>query len=349
MKKKKVSIIIPVYNSEKTLEKCIDSVRDQTYKNIEILIINDGSQDNSLSIMNKYKNKDKRIIIINQENKGLSGARNTGIKNATGDYITFIDSDDYINETMIEECMNIFIKYNCDAIRNNYIYDYPNGNKSLNKDEINKEQLINLKDENQKESLVKKILMGKIQSYSWLLIIKRKIFTEKHLQFDEDILFMEDIIFLNRLLLSIDSIFLMGKPNYYYYQNKEGMTKNYSNYIKNMNNILIMNQRLNEILSLYKERAYYYIEITNAMYINGIIGYLKDIIINNQEYSKIEIELKKIREKDIMKYMLKNKNTKILKIHYRIYIFLYRLRMYNLLILMFKIEKFLKNNKKEKL
>ena len=91
----KVSIIIPVYNSEEYIKRCLESVINQTYKNLEILIINDGSKDKSDEIIKSYK--DDRIKYITQENRGLSGARNTGIDNSTGDYIMFLDSDDSID------------------------------------------------------------------------------------------------------------------------------------------------------------------------------------------------------------------------------------------------------------
>ena len=88
---KTVSVIIPVYNVEKYLTKCLDSVVNQTYTNLEIICVNDGSPDNSAKILEAFAKKDSRIKIINQENKGLSGARNTGIESATGDYIVFLD------------------------------------------------------------------------------------------------------------------------------------------------------------------------------------------------------------------------------------------------------------------
>ena len=92
----KISVIIPIYNSEKWLRKCLDSVVLQTYENLEILCINDGSTDDSLAIMEEYAARDERIRVITQENKGLSGARNTGMAAMTGDYFTFIDSDDWL-------------------------------------------------------------------------------------------------------------------------------------------------------------------------------------------------------------------------------------------------------------
>ncbi len=102
----KVSIIVPVYNAEKYLVKCLDSLVNQTYKNCEIILINDGSIDNSLSIIKDYQKKYSNIKLINQSNKGQGQARNVGMKTATGDYIMFVDSDDYVSESIVEELVN---------------------------------------------------------------------------------------------------------------------------------------------------------------------------------------------------------------------------------------------------
>lgn len=102
----KVSIIVPVYNMEKRINKCLDSLVNQTYKNIEIIIINDGSMDHSLDIIREYQSKDSRIKVINQRNMGISEARNNGLAIATGEYICFADSDDYVELDMIEELVN---------------------------------------------------------------------------------------------------------------------------------------------------------------------------------------------------------------------------------------------------
>src|SRR5690625_1641691 len=99
----KVSIIIPIYNVENYLEKCLNSVINQTLNEIEIILINDGSPDESLNICKIYQNKDKRIKIINQKNHGVSHARNQGIKIATGQYIGFIDPDDWVEPFMFEK------------------------------------------------------------------------------------------------------------------------------------------------------------------------------------------------------------------------------------------------------
>tara|TARA_Y100000590_G_scaffold270884_1_gene304179 strand:+ start:2505 stop:3401 length:897 start_codon:yes stop_codon:yes gene_type:complete len=98
----KVSLVVPVYNVEKFLRRCLDSVLGQTLEDFEVICVNDGSPDNSLEILEKYSKKDNRVKVITQKNKGLSGARNTGIENATGEYICFLDSDDVIHPQYLE-------------------------------------------------------------------------------------------------------------------------------------------------------------------------------------------------------------------------------------------------------
>lgn len=109
-----VSIIIPVFNSEKYLERCIISVLNQSYKNIQIIIINDGSSDSSIEIIKKYATLDKRIEYIDKINEGISKTRNCGLRIATGDFITFVDSDDYIEDNMIQKLLDIVIEKNVD-------------------------------------------------------------------------------------------------------------------------------------------------------------------------------------------------------------------------------------------
>ncbi len=341
---KKISVIVPIYNSEKTLRKCIESIISQTYSNIEIILVNDGSQDSSLDIMKEYNEKDSRIIIINQENKGLSGARNTGIKNATGDYITFIDSDDYIEKDMLKNTIDIFKKYDCDVVRNNYKLAYKDGSVKF-KDELQEEKNKLVDITKHKEDIIKKVILGKIQSYSTLLTVKKEILKNNKLLFDEDVLYMEDIVFLFRLLGTIKNMFFVNEPKYYYYQsNSNSLTKNTKSYIKNMNNILIMRQRLEDILIENINNADEYIKMINATYINAFIGYLRTTMKNKQDYEPILQELKKLRETEDVTNMLQNKNTKVYPMRYRIYILLFEKRKYKTLINIFKSENLLRKN-----
>ena len=106
-----ISVIVPVYNVEKYVGRCLTSIINQSYTNIEIIVVNDGSTDNSLSVCEEYAAKDNRIILFSQENRGLSGARNTGLRHYTGEYVTFVDSDDWIHHNMIEYLYNILVRH----------------------------------------------------------------------------------------------------------------------------------------------------------------------------------------------------------------------------------------------
>ena len=110
MHKELISIIVPVYNVEKYVEKCINSIINQTYKNLQIILVDDGSKDNSGKICDEFKLKDNRIEVIHKNNGGLSDARNAGLKLAKGDYIGFVDSDDYIEADMYETLYNLIKK-----------------------------------------------------------------------------------------------------------------------------------------------------------------------------------------------------------------------------------------------
>lgn len=124
-----ISIIVPVYNTENYLEKCLYSLVNQTYKNIEIIIIDDGSPDNSMNIIQKFVLADNRVKVISQKNQGLSGARNTGMNNANGDYIMFIDSDDWIEIDTCEKAINASEKYNADVVFWSYIKEFSDSQK----------------------------------------------------------------------------------------------------------------------------------------------------------------------------------------------------------------------------
>ncbi len=117
----KISIIVPVYNVENYLKKCLDSIVNQTFKDIEIILINDGSTDNSLNICKEYAKKDHRIRLINKPNGGLSSARNVGIDLSTGEYLGFVDSDDWIALNMYEKLYNLCKIFNADISQCKYI------------------------------------------------------------------------------------------------------------------------------------------------------------------------------------------------------------------------------------
>ena len=119
----KVSIIVPVYNVEKYLDKCIESIVNQTYRNIEIILVDDGSPDKCPEICNEWAKKDDRIKVIHKENGGLSSARNAALEIAQGDYITFVDSDDWIENDMIQSMLTCAAKNDADIVCCGFYFD----------------------------------------------------------------------------------------------------------------------------------------------------------------------------------------------------------------------------------
>ena len=127
-----ISVIVPIYNVEKYLERCLDSIIKQTYKNLDIILVDDGSIDNSTKICDEYVKKDSRIKVIHKENGGLSDARNVGIDNSDGKYICFIDSDDYIELDMIENLYDGIVKNNANICCCGKLLEYEKNKLPIN-------------------------------------------------------------------------------------------------------------------------------------------------------------------------------------------------------------------------
>ncbi|MFV0271037.1 MAG: glycosyltransferase family 2 protein [Macellibacteroides fermentans] len=136
MRKPLVSIIVPVYNTAPFLVNCLNSLVGQTYRNIELIVVNDGSKDNSLAIIEQYALSDMRVKVVNQENKGISGARNAGIEKASGEYILFVDSDDWIDIQTCEYAVERVCETNADLVFWSYVREYGTS-KTLRKDIFN--------------------------------------------------------------------------------------------------------------------------------------------------------------------------------------------------------------------
>ena len=127
-----VSVIIPVYKTELYLKRCVDSVCNQTYKNLEIILVDDGSPDDCPTMCDRFKKVDSRIVVIHQDNKGLSGARNSGIHIAHGEYIAFVDSDDYVSPEYIQKMIEAARLYNVPLVMCNFLYVNPDGSYNNN-------------------------------------------------------------------------------------------------------------------------------------------------------------------------------------------------------------------------
>ncbi len=210
------SIIVPIYNVELYLKECLDSILSQTFNDFELILVNDGSTDNSGNIAKEYKNKYNNIKLINKENGGLSSARNAGLKKAIGDFLLFIDSDDMlVNENVLYNIVP--------HLKNNDVILL--GFEKLYSDNTTT-PVVNNADESLRNKNVDEKIVGLIKSNVFVTsacnkCINRKYFINNNLYFKEGIL-SEDIEWSVRLLLTVVNIDFTNKPYYYYRQSREG-------------------------------------------------------------------------------------------------------------------------------
>lgn len=213
----KISVIVPVYNVEQYLERCVDSIINQTYKNLEIILVNDGSTDNSGQLCDELAKKDDRIKVIHKKNGGVSETRNLGIRESNGNYITFIDSDDVVSAKMIEELYSNLLKNGADISIGNVIHNY-NINNVVFDDSNNDILLWN------NEEALKEFLKAKITSfYPVAKLFKKNIIS--NLEFNVDYKLAEDAMFITEILLVKDvTVVYSSKDIYAYCHRSESAT-----------------------------------------------------------------------------------------------------------------------------
>lgn len=211
----KVSVIIPVYNVEQYLKRCLDSIINQTLKDIEIILVNDGSTDNSLLICEEYAQKDERIKIVTRKNGGLSAARNTGLEHATGDYIGFIDSDDWVDTNFYEKLYNAAIENDCDITFGDII------RKGEKKHKIR----LNIQNIEVAENIYDKINLARNVKNPgvWNKIYKKYLFDDG-LRFEEGI-YYEDGEFSIAIINKCHKIASVPNTYYYYFVNPTSIVK----------------------------------------------------------------------------------------------------------------------------
>ncbi len=241
---KKISVIIPIYNSSQTLERTINSVITQTYKNLEIILVNDGSTDDSIEICKKYAEKDNRIIIVNQENKGVGEARNHGIDISTGDFISFVDSDDTMDENLYKELIATQIVTNADIVesgakvvlgKDNEIFPYEKKDKIIIYEN---------------HDYMKNYLNFSLNVSVWGKIYKRELIGDirfPDLNINEDFVFLWEIV--KRTNLFCENL----NVNYHYYLDKEVSLSKAPFSSNNMTMISHIEDVINDVKNIYPD------------------------------------------------------------------------------------------------
>jgi glycosyltransferase involved in cell wall biosynthesis len=222
-----VSIIVPIYNSEAFLDKCIQSIINQSYKNIEIILVNDGSIDSSGEICDTYSSIDSRVKTIHKNNGGLVSSRKTGLKASTGEYILYIDGDDWIELTLIENYVNQVLKFKADVVISSHIVNLE-GREDILMNSIPP----GVYDKDKLKSTVypKMLYTGKfsqfgIFSYSWGKLYRKELLLENQLRVDESITIGEDALCLYPTLLDADKLVILEQPGYHYRQRADSLIK----------------------------------------------------------------------------------------------------------------------------
>ena len=284
--KELITIIINVYNGEKYIDKCLNCVTNQTYKNLEILIINDGSSDNTLEIIKK--NKDKRIRLITTKNQGLSLSRNTGIENAKGKYLFFIDVDDYMEKDTIEYLYELIKKYKTkiSTCETNIIYNEDNYTKKETKEDTHIETSLDM---------VKKVLLSTNRHGAiWNKLIRKELFD--NLLFEDRII--NDMALVYKLFLKVDEVAYSNQKKYYYLKNNSSITSK---------------RNIDRAIDSYKvaiERYNYIEEMYPNMLENKIAVLLTIVDVYNHNNETTD---KYIKDNNINKIFKKNYSIKVLR------------------------------------
>lgn len=246
-----VSVVIPVFNAEQFLDRCLKSIISQTYKKLEIILINDGSSDNSLKVCEKWSQTDERIKVIHKENAGAGMARNDGILSAKGKYIMFVDSDDYIDEKTVEKCVFDAQKNDADLVMLGRCEVLADGNKK-NKPVTTSKLLFD------GESVLSEILPGLfvyekgIGISVWGKLFRLDRIKDNGILFkSERELFSEDAYFLLELFKHIQKVKIIPENLYYYCNNENSFSRTYKKEHTKLNDVF-----LNESLNLCKKNGY---------------------------------------------------------------------------------------------
>jgi len=231
----KISVIVPVYNVENYIRKCLETLVGQTLEEIEIIIVNDGTKDNSMSIVKEFADKyPQKIVILEKENGGLSDARNYAIPHAKGEYIAFLDSDDYIEKNMYQDMYEIAKKENSDMVECDFYWEYPNKIKT-DIGEIYEG---------------KKEMLEKVRVVAWNKLIKREILKQTQITFPVGYHY-EDVEFTYQLIPYLEKVSFLKKPCIHYVQREGSISNSQNERTKEIFDIL------EHVINFYQEKGFY--------------------------------------------------------------------------------------------
>lgn len=294
----KVSVIVPVFNVQKYLVRCINSLINQSLTNIEILLIDDGSTDNSGTICDEFAKKDNRIIVIHKENGGLSDARNVGLDNANGQYVGFVDSDDFIHKEMYSSLYNALICSDADIAESGYCEFY--SIKSLKADVESNPTYSEIY--SREKAVISTIMDHKCRTYVWNKLYKKELWDD--IRFPYGKLF-EDAFTTYKIINKISKLVRLDSKLYFYFQRENSIvSSNFS--VKKLDHCDALYEMMQFIIKTYPEAA----PITCIKYYQDTLSYLQKIIEHQKEIANSKLIIKKITNQmfEFIPYLRNNKD-----------------------------------------
>lgn len=326
---KLITIIMSAYNSEKTIKESIYSALNQSYSNIEVIIIDDGSTDNTVNILNEIK--DKRLRIICKENNGPAIARNYGINEAKGDYILFLDSDDRIDANILKKLVEIINKEYFDVILFKTVFE-KNGkiidNCKLESFRFNEEDI----------KIIQKSVYNKFAKYNEILgfdgicgkIINREFLNKNEIRYPKFIFRMEDAIFCQRMYRNAKKLYFLSEIGYYYVQRSDSICHKFNkNICENCNKAL---KELHDLSDNYND---FYIKCITALSVCETLYFFDKNY--EKKYKELKVEYFKLINKGYFKEAIEKIDLKTVPMHYKIEIFLLRKKLFLVYIVLKKI------------
>lgn len=303
-----VSVIVPAYNTEKYINKCIESLMAQSYSELEIILINDGSNDNTLSSCRKFESEDKRIHVIDKPNTGVSDCRNIGIRQATGKYIVFVDSDDYVSSDYVSTLVLMMERDDIQLACIEYYLANEDGSRETEHESIlQKKEAMKLKADEAVDLLNEN---KAFQGYLWNKIFIKDTLVKNNIFFDTRIKIWEDMLFCLKYLLNIDRVAYMNLPLYYYVQRSSSAMGSTTNWNGNTHEIA-----LEEMWTLTRNKPGLFHDYIRDFYANDLVGRLGKGELKEKESIKRAIKVIELLEAKLtIKHRVKITVLKFFKI-----------------------------------
>lgn len=318
-----ISVTVAVYNTEKFLAKCMDAILAQTYKNIEIIAVDDGSKDGSLGILQEYEKKDSRVKAIHQENGGLAAARNTGLEHANGKYVCFLDSDDYIEEDYLEQLYQCLTQNDADVAVCGYYKELPNGRTE--------DMLLGIEGIVERDEAIANMYMhNSFGAYSWNKLFKMSIVKEYNIRYDLELRMTQDLYWSTLYMKQIKKAAYVNKPLYHYIYNEDSAVhkiKKTGKFNKKFLTSIKAHEKTKEVL---KDESEFVRLSFSERYVNTYMRLVVNMYYShNRDKNLIRLAHKNVRKN--IGHFLKSKHYKksqrlgalLIAVHPRVFMFVY--------------------------